>query len=535
VYGRHFSESTTNTISRCITFGVRCGGYQTTLSRTHLETSNILLSTRLLQSYQTESPRELRALEYYLLKVAPRMNGYYHKSLWSERIPALSLREPAIRSALIAFSALYELHLSTDENLSLPEEARTFAIESYNQAIRKLVPQLESENMRIPLTMCLIFSCIETVRGLVDAALNHLRAGLRLMVLWRARYTTAITTGCTSELYTDFDFIENTISPVFGWLSTMMRYYGEDVPSKKELFTPPRLPSIPSSPEPMLSGTIQNLDDIATNLAILASRAVEFAYSFGKLAHSEEPDIETLIQHRDLILSFEAWTSFFHRRLQEHGYTDQHEYAPAKVMIAGHRATQIWIQGYFYNRETQWDHAKEHFETIVQLLEESIGDPNRWVDQYSKFFSFEPGYAATLHFVISKCRWPGIRRRALRILRACPRRESMFDSLTLLTLYERVMEIEESGIAGLKGQEPTNEQLPPEKSRIHNIEIAPLPRTVRGHTVNFYFQSFSDLPVRAEFLDLKSNWLAKCMQKGWTCYEGQHMSQGEQLQIVDPL
>jgi hypothetical protein len=177
------------------------------------------------------------------------------------------------------------------------------------------------------------------------------------------------------------------------------------------------------------------------------------------------------------------------------------------VMVASTISVRVWLEAGLSPQETVWDNYKSQFEKMVELAEPVVSDHLRFPDEFSKSFSFELGIIPPLQFVAWKCRWPRIRRKALRLLRSAPRRECVFDSSYSYALYERVRVLEESALNLSEGQEPADDQLPPESARIHVIDLPPLPPTVNGRAVNFLTRpngADQGWSVRSEYLQLNN-------------------------------
>jgi hypothetical protein len=148
-------------------------------------------------------------------------------------------------------------------------------------------------------------------------------------------------------------------------------------------------------------------------------------------------------------------------------------------------AIRLWLRACLSPYETVWDQFRPQYEDIIQRVESIVNDGNRFPDKQSKEFSFELGILPVLQFVTGKCRFPLLRRRALQVILAAPKRECIFDSSYLHALYERVMHLEEASLGLLEGQIPSDHQLPPESARIHHVDMPPLPSRPEGRPVNF--------------------------------------------------
>lgn len=175
------------------------------------------------------------------------------------------------------------------------------------------------------------------------------------------------------------------------------------------------------------------------------------------------------------------------------------------VMLACTMSVRVWLEACLSPQETVWDNYKKEFEEMVQLAEPVTYDDLRFPDEFSKSFSFELGIIPPLQFVAWKCRWPKIRRKALQLLRNAPRRECVFDSSYSYALYERVRILEESALKLGQGEEPGDDQVPPEDARIHVIDLPPLAPTTSGRAVNFLSRTVGGEGawiIRSEILQL---------------------------------
>ena len=99
--------------------------------------------------------------------------------------------------------------------------------------------------------------------------------------------------------------------------------------------------------------------------------------------------------------------------------------------------------------QTLWDVYCPLFEEMVTLAE-SIVEPathsgHRSLDRKLSI-SLDKGIIGPLYEVVSKCRHPAIRRKAISLLRSASRQEGVWNALLTAKVAERVVEIEEEGL-----------------------------------------------------------------------------------------
>lgn len=117
---------------------------------------------------------ENRALEFFRLQVAPVLSKHSRKKFWNVVVSQVGQQEPAVRHALSCISSLYE-GLDGRSSSLLKTSQEKFAITQYNMALGYLTdPKVDQA---IVLLVCLLFICIETIRGNKNMAIQHCRHG----------------------------------------------------------------------------------------------------------------------------------------------------------------------------------------------------------------------------------------------------------------------------------------------------------------------------------------------------------------------
>lgn len=174
---------------------------------------------------------------------------------------------------------------------------------------------------------------------------------------------------------------------------------------------------------------------------------------------------EALLQQR---AHFESRLLRWHDGLQR--IEMKNEEAVSNLMMYYH-ASIILMASRLSLYESLHDEYTAHYEEIVRFAE--IYYKCR-IEQPS--FTFEPGAIPILWMVVTKCRVPSLRRKALNLMKKAPKKECMWGRDSVAEFGIRVIAIEEAGMphsASPNGADSTCflEQLPPESSRIHELEI----------------------------------------------------------------
>ena len=126
----------------------------------------------------------VRLLEFYHRCTGPVICSQFDQEFWSRTTLQLAQSEPCIRHAVIAIG-----HLTMIDTGSLKDARALMASSSkqktllvhYNKAIRLLVERISEPSFspEIGLVICLLFVCIEFMRGDYDTAFSHYKSGTK--------------------------------------------------------------------------------------------------------------------------------------------------------------------------------------------------------------------------------------------------------------------------------------------------------------------------------------------------------------------
>lgn len=168
----------------------------------------------------------------------------------------------------------------------------------------------------------------------------------------------------------------------------------------------------------------------------------------------------------------QKWTKAFDAFIasREGSFTD-HEMRSIRILRMHQLDNQIAIEVSTRHMipadQMFWDDYCPLYEQIINLSEEILmselsqtaNSANR-----SPSFSLSPATIGPLFELARRCRDPRIRRKAVELMRSCHRREGMWDSKLALLVIERVIAIEEDGVAVRSCQDVPNWR------RIFNIQ-----------------------------------------------------------------
>jgi hypothetical protein len=424
---------------------------------------------------------ELRYLSFFRQCTAPVLSGFFDSNFWDSLLPLVADREPTIQHAMVAVAAIHE-HTEAygpdtfalfDCGSRMKSEIRLFAINQYNQAIESLFQRLTEESTEeVTLMCCVLFICLEFLRGNVRVAIAHLTSGTKILLDWRERMGISNSDEAL-DLSTDMSSIAGNLTHIFSRLTIQAFLCGRPPPTKR--IGPPTNVEIPLSFTTLLEARIC--------MDHLMKAALRFLRESGDFAHeaiSVERD-KMNITRTELVTRVNEWSrAFASYRLSNVNKVSNKDLRACKMLEILNMIATIWLDIALHCVETGFDKHMDEFERILDLSTEIINaqtpdmpstscngqrmhsDPTPSAHEPSKYshpsaakpysFQFEMGLIPPLYFVAVKCRSPIFRRRALALLaRTTPRREGFWDANMIIAVAERVVEIEEECLSAFKG------------------------------------------------------------------------------------
>ncbi|KAI0442684.1 hypothetical protein F4803DRAFT_562122 [Xylaria telfairii] len=463
--------------NRCTSTGRKCDGYTPPIP-----TSSALSWHRPRHLFpNVNSSSERRCLEFFCEVAAPVLSGPLDPYFWTHLVLQFSQMEPAVRHSVVAVGSLYEQIRHHRDMDSLPPDDN-LVLSHYNAAIRHLKTM---KNESLVLLVCILFVCIEFLRGNRATATKHCQHGIS--ILKRVEET--------------FPWTKQYLSPIFRRLSVLPFFFTVVDRSRPNLLClDDSIPSFSS-----FSDAQFYLDGILGRTVRLVRRGD--AYRLGHLIHEAvSPD---LISEQDLTRTLlDDWHSNFVQLVSK---SSQSESTPLHrcYMSIRYLVCRIWVETPFDFHQTAYDKHIELFRSIVDSATAlgSFDYPSQTIK-----FTFEMGFIPFLYFVIMKCRCLETRLRALLLMkRLGASRENLWEMATMFPSAKRIIEIEHGAILtddGYLSAEPSCPGLPPDEMRVRDSASEPLPLVQRvdgvervGRLGGFFMRATDgNIYVRSEFL-----------------------------------
>ncbi|KAI9744272.1 MAG: hypothetical protein M1818_002424 [Claussenomyces sp. TS43310] len=423
---------------------------------------------------------EQRSLQFYRLRTALVLSGSFDSDFWNDLLPQVGRSEPTIQHAMMAVASVHEqveaqgasFSQSYQRDYMRGRDSR-FALQQYNKAIRHLNRRVsqDAQSEEIVLSCCLLFICLEFLRGDIERGITHLRNGLHILVNWRDRVGKS-SADKASPFPSSSDNISDVLTQILSRQTLQYFLCGRS--------TCYQHPDISESGQP---GPLP-----ATFLTLLEARSsmdhiIKVSLRFLKVAIQSkyEPENEAKINlkktRQEFAEQLDKWSDAFASLLANKSLVRRQDQRASWTLQILYTVSKIWLGNCLESDEMAYDAHTDGFRTILALVSSLKNDALSENDERSSIwesssaakqthgFTFEMGVITPLYLTVSKSRNPIIRRAAISLLATTiPRREGLWDANLLGAVGQRIMEIEEGSLE-------VGESRPPEQKRIHDFVI----------------------------------------------------------------
>ena len=159
-------------------------------------------------------------LDWFRYRTVPKIPGLFESTFWDQVVLQASVSEPAVLHASLALAAAHrDFRFEPFRSHQVADyDESSFILQHYNKAIvhaRGLLANGDRPSIRLSLVLCLLFTCLEYMRGHYGVGNAHLSGGLELML-------------CTkNSLGEKHDYIDVCVSEEFARLNVQSLSFGQ--------------------------------------------------------------------------------------------------------------------------------------------------------------------------------------------------------------------------------------------------------------------------------------------------------------------
>jgi len=320
------------------------------------------------------------------------------------------------------------------------------------------------DNIRMALISCLLTICFESFHGHHENALGQINAGLSIMQDWlNKQHIAKHMSGLRSP---NPDVIDNRLFHSFMRLEVAaMQFFDRrsgDFHREQSLEGLETVERMPQS--------FGDLEEAGVYFCVVRKRIMHFikwmeskkvVHRYHKQSRLGPTNIKTTFPNRHLNVvlgpghievesysgELKRWATAFQPIMDRSRSSEgQMELLPALLMKLHEKLLFILLVGLKFHEECLFDQFLPEFTEIVALAETLLAHPSLAHSAGKAVFIFDPNIVLPLLVVAIKCRNWGIRRKAIELLQANPRREGTWDSSLAAGIGFWHMTIEEEGL-----------------------------------------------------------------------------------------
>lgn len=499
-------DETKPNCNRCSSTGRNCDGYAPIKEDfkiqiwSHAHTPGPYNATRAFADFGDN----VRYLEFYHRCARRSLSSHFDNDFWSKIVLQMAHSESAVRHALVALGFLCQSEHGSMKHarakFAVDEDYR-FVLSQYNKAVRALVSRMTdtAHSCEVALVTCLLFVCMEYLRGNYHTAFTHMKNGLGIITERQEENATATkkslpsttmidenTQITKSSRFTDpmpleylkrdyiaaphpvafhkfprptpnsTSVVENTLVPIFirGIASALT--YGVTTTDSLDVLS--LMPSL------LHQKSFADLNEAHQACYELRNSAILHLRTTGQQSlHRKSPTDEDC-QRRDCLLdSHLAWFEKA-KELERDAVFSEEEKIALSSMKLSHYTTFILTACSLDRCEVKSDIYLEEFQEILHHAK-VVMEYRARTTTHGAHFTFEMCIILPLFLVSTRCRCPVTRRTAVAILAQNPPREGLWDAQQHLLVAKRAIDIEERELDPITGW-------PSERSRLASCVIS---------------------------------------------------------------
>jgi len=320
------------------------------------------------------------------------------------------------------------------------------------------------ENIRMALISCLLTICFECFHGHHENALGQISAGLSMMQDWlKKQHIAKHMSGLRSP---NPHVMDDRLFHSFMRLDVAAMHFFDrrsgDFHQKQSLEGVETVKHMPQS--------FTDLEEAGIYFSVVMKRIMHFikwieskavVHRHHKQARLGTTDMETTFphRHRNVVLGLnltelkgysdelDRWAAAFQSVLDRSRTPErQMEMLPAAFLKLHQKLLFVLLGGMKCHKECLFDQFLPEFTEIVALAETLLAHPYLAHSAGKAVFVFDPNIVLPLLVVSIKCRNWIIRRKAIELLQANPRREGTWDSSLAAGIGQWHMTLEEKGL-----------------------------------------------------------------------------------------
>ncbi|OJJ08164.1 hypothetical protein ASPVEDRAFT_66267 [Aspergillus versicolor CBS 583.65] len=443
---------------RCLSSGRVCDGYGIWSETKRVPALEIQQNQGALVNHPDALPdlghEEKRQLDRFRNTLSDKLAQPFGSHFWKSLVLQLSQSEPAVLHASLALTSAYERFVQDQgqPDFSSVSASGLFSLRQYNHAIRALVCNnlLDTAlSLRIAIVSCVLFVCLEILRGDVNAMHAHFAAGIKLLRQLQHLEQRLPTSKSVIMVKDDPDAFDDHLVEIFARLNMQFLMLGHG-PQVKETFSPafqygihlhiPRcfysVHQARQSANPILLSTIH---------FVMETEQLSFASN----VHPISPSAEMLEKRRALQGDVAEWITGYESSINSHLASISWNESLGLITLRVYaEMSTILLDTCFSTKETAYDPHLSSFKWIIERYREFHKALQTQHCTAPPYFTIDLSLFPPLYFTALKCRDWRTRHEALAILGQYHHMEGPWTGAMLAIVAGHAVRLEEKHFEG---------------------------------------------------------------------------------------
>jgi len=370
------------------------------------------------------------------------LGGSFHASFWGREVMQAAIHHTPIRHLVVAVGAAYEAFEGGHTTRGTDVD---FALQQCNRSIQHLTtlsaaqtqpqsPRRPPEDIYCVLTASILFIHIANIRGHFAEAIQHTRSAIRVLESFKASDPVAFPV--------PLKHLRAMLLSSYGQLRCMIDTIAQGAVGDGDVLVTDLKPAT----------LFLSVSEAHIYIESLFHNTLAFRQdTFLRPPTTPERLKEIVLWHRELCLALESSgdaLDALSASMSSQQPRDEQAKSDLLILRINHIMVAVWLRIDALQpdvRESAYDHCEADLEEMLVHCEHFVASARR-SPQASKEqarCSSGLGCVMPLHVVAARCRNPRLRRRAVKLLLECSRREGIWDSLVTGRVAAQTVEIEE--------------------------------------------------------------------------------------------
>lgn len=395
------------------------------------------------------SSKEQHCFEYFYSRTSRKLPGAFTSAFWNRLVIQASSTEPAVLYAMLALGAAHKRESAfryqfSSRQLAAPDQDEQLLLRSYSKSIGHLQRDVlagDRESLRVALLACLLFACMEYLRGHYQSGNLHLQNGAKLIGELKIVDAASPSPGKPPP-----NFVDYWIAETFTRLCVQSALLGQ-VPAGLCM----ALPDLDADMTPPVFYSANQARHILDKLVGMTIDLSERSRALQPASDGSSPLSELVEEQRAIQQTLLSW----HHTYESSIDCFQHEKSlmdalALKMLRPFHIMAQIMADTCLRDSESVYYHQLPRFISVTQFSEEMFKiarEKNHhpiegYGEEGSRSIS-DIGVIAPLYYTALKCRDHGVRARVVKLFRNLDHKEGIWNSEIVSCIVEEVMRLEE--------------------------------------------------------------------------------------------